>query len=39
MTGTEDALARAKAYAAAGVDALFFAGGMTRAQLDAIRRR
>jgi carboxyvinyl-carboxyphosphonate phosphorylmutase len=36
MTGTEDAVARAKAYAEAGVDALFFAGGMTREQLDAI---
>jgi oxaloacetate decarboxylase len=35
-TGTEDAVARAKAYADAGVDALFFAGGMTREQLDAI---
>ena len=36
MTGTEDCIARAKAYADAGVDALFFAGGMTREQLDAI---
>ena len=36
MTGTEDAIARAKAYVEAGVDALFFAGGMTREQLDAI---
>lgn len=36
LTGTEDAIARARAYEAAGVDALFFAGGMTRAQLDAI---
>jgi carboxyvinyl-carboxyphosphonate phosphorylmutase len=36
LTGTEDAIARARAYEAAGVDGLFFAGGMTRAQLDAI---
>ena len=36
ITGTADAVARAKAYADAGVDALFFAGGMTREQLDAI---
>jgi len=36
LTGTEDAIARARAYEAAGMDALFFAGGMTRAQLDAI---
>jgi oxaloacetate decarboxylase len=36
ITGTEDAIARARAYEAAGVDALFFAGGMTRVQLDAI---
>ncbi len=36
MTGTEDVVRRAKAYAEAGVDALFFAGGMTREQLDAI---
>jgi len=36
MTGTEDVVRRAKAYADAGVDALFFAGGMTREQLDAI---
>ena len=36
ITGTEDVLRRAKAYAEAGVDALFFAGGMTREQLDAI---
>ena len=34
-TGTEDALARAKAYAAAGVDAFFFVGIKDRAQLDA----
>jgi len=36
MTGTADAVARAKAYQAAGVDALFFAGRITRDQLDAI---
>jgi carboxyvinyl-carboxyphosphonate phosphorylmutase len=36
MAGTEDAVRRAKAYESAGVDALFFAGGMTREQLDAI---
>jgi carboxyvinyl-carboxyphosphonate phosphorylmutase len=36
ITGTEDVLRRAKAYEAAGVDALFFAGGVTREQLDAI---
>ncbi|MDE2007179.1 MAG: isocitrate lyase/PEP mutase family protein [Rhodospirillales bacterium] len=36
VTGTEDAIARARAYAAAGVDGLFIAGGLTRDQLDAI---
>ncbi len=36
ISGTEDAIRRARAYADAGVDALFFAGGMTREQLDAI---
>jgi carboxyvinyl-carboxyphosphonate phosphorylmutase len=36
MTGTEDVVRRAKAYEAAGVDALFFAGGVTTEQLDAI---
>ena len=34
-TSTEDALARAKAYAAAGVDAFFFVGLKDRAQLEA----
>jgi carboxyvinyl-carboxyphosphonate phosphorylmutase len=34
-TSTEDALARAKAYAAAGVDAFFFVGIKDRAQLEA----
>jgi oxaloacetate decarboxylase len=36
MTSVDDAIARAKAYAATGVDAMFFAGVRTRAQLDAI---
>ena len=36
ITGTEDVVRRAKAYEQAGVDALFFAGGVTREQLDAI---
>ncbi|HME27320.1 MAG TPA: isocitrate lyase/phosphoenolpyruvate mutase family protein [Acetobacteraceae bacterium] len=36
MTGTEDVVRRAKAYEEVGVDALFFAGGVTREQLDAI---
>jgi carboxyvinyl-carboxyphosphonate phosphorylmutase len=36
LTGTEDVVRRAKAYEEAGVDALFFAGGVTREQLDAI---
>jgi len=36
VTGIEDAIARARAYEAAGVDGLFLAGGLTRAQLDAI---
>jgi len=36
ITGVDDAIARAKAYAATGVDAMFFAGVRTRAQLDAI---
>jgi carboxyvinyl-carboxyphosphonate phosphorylmutase len=36
ITGIEDAIARAKAYEAAGVDALFFAGGMNEANLDAM---
>jgi carboxyvinyl-carboxyphosphonate phosphorylmutase len=36
IAGTEDVLRRARAYEATGVDALFFAGGMTREQLDAI---
>jgi carboxyvinyl-carboxyphosphonate phosphorylmutase len=36
VTSLEDALARGKAYEAAGVDALFFLGVRTRAQLDAL---
>src|SRR5215470_1262381 len=36
ITGIEDAIRRAKAYQAVGVDMLFFAGVKTRAQLDAI---
>ena len=36
ITGVEDAIARAKAYAATGVDAMFFVGVRTRAQLDTI---
>ncbi|MCA0303135.1 MAG: isocitrate lyase/PEP mutase family protein [Proteobacteria bacterium] len=36
ISGLEDAIARGKAYEAAGVDALFFVGVRTRAELDAI---
>ncbi len=36
MNGTEDVVRRAKAYEQAGVDALFFAGGVTNEQLDAL---
>jgi carboxyvinyl-carboxyphosphonate phosphorylmutase len=36
MTGVADAIVRAKAYAAAGVDAIFLVGVKTRADLDAI---
>jgi carboxyvinyl-carboxyphosphonate phosphorylmutase len=36
VTGLDDTLARARAYAAAGVDALFFTGVKQRAELDAI---
>jgi oxaloacetate decarboxylase len=36
VTGLDDAIVRAKAYAAAGVDALFVIGLRTRSQLDAI---
>jgi carboxyvinyl-carboxyphosphonate phosphorylmutase len=36
ISGIDDAIARARAYEAAGVDALFFAGGMTAENLDAM---
>src|SRR5262245_17999301 len=36
ITGLDDAIARAKAYEAAGVDMMFFTGMKSRAQLDAI---
>ena len=36
ITGLDDAIARAKAYEAVGVDALFMVGVRTRAELDAI---
>jgi oxaloacetate decarboxylase len=36
ISGIDDAIARARAYEAAGVDALFFAGGMNPANLDAM---
>ena len=36
ITGIEDAIARGRAYESAGVDALFFVGIRTRAELDAI---
>jgi len=36
VTGMEDALRRAQAYAAAGVDAMFFLGVRTREQLETI---
>lgn len=36
ITGIDDTVARAKAYEAAGVDALFFTGLKTRAELQAI---
>jgi carboxyvinyl-carboxyphosphonate phosphorylmutase len=36
MNGVEDAIMRGRAYAAAGVDALFFVGVKKRAELDAI---
>lgn len=35
LTGTDDAVARARAYAETGVDAIFFVGLKDRAQLDA----
>ncbi|OFW97899.1 MAG: oxaloacetate decarboxylase [Alphaproteobacteria bacterium RIFCSPHIGHO2_12_FULL_66_14] len=36
ITGLDDAITRGQAYEAAGVDALFFVGIRTRAELDAI---
>jgi oxaloacetate decarboxylase len=36
ISGLDDAIARGKAYEAVGVDALFFVGVKTRAELDAI---
>jgi carboxyvinyl-carboxyphosphonate phosphorylmutase len=36
ITGLDDAIARARAYEAVGVDAVFFTGVKTRAQLEAI---
>jgi carboxyvinyl-carboxyphosphonate phosphorylmutase len=36
VSGIEDAMARAKAYEATGVDALFFTGLKSRAELEAI---
>ena len=36
VSGIDDAVARAKAYEAVGVDAMFFTGVQTRAQLDAL---
>jgi carboxyvinyl-carboxyphosphonate phosphorylmutase len=36
FAGVDEAIARARAYEAAGVDALFFVGMKSRAQLDAI---
>ena len=36
VSGLDDAIARAKAYEATGVDALFFTGVKTRAELEAI---
>ncbi len=36
INGVEDGIARAKAYADAGVDAMFFAGVKTKAEMEAI---
>jgi len=36
VTGLDDAIARGKAYEQVGVDALFFVGVRTRAELDAL---
>jgi carboxyvinyl-carboxyphosphonate phosphorylmutase len=37
ISDTDDAVARAKAYVQTGVDAMFFVGVKTRAQLEAVR--
>lgn len=37
INGIDDAVSRAKAYEAAGVDALFFVGVKTKAELEALR--
>ena len=37
VTGTEDAIERAKVYESIGVDAIFFAGLTTRPQLEAVK--
>jgi carboxyvinyl-carboxyphosphonate phosphorylmutase len=37
VTGTEDAIERAKAYESVGVDAIFFAGLNARSQLEAVK--
>ncbi|HEX2885229.1 isocitrate lyase/PEP mutase family protein [Vineibacter terrae] len=36
VTSVEDTIARARAYAAAGVDAMFLVGARTRAQIEAV---
>src|SRR5258707_7605157 len=36
ITGVDDAIKRAKAYEAAGVDAIFLAGGVTTAAIEAV---
>jgi len=36
VTGVDDAIARARAYESAGVDAMFFSGVKTRAQLESL---
>ena len=36
ITGVADAVARAKAYEAAGVDAMFYVGAKTQAEIDAL---
>jgi len=39
ITGLDDAMKRAKAYEAAGVDAIFLAGGVTVEAIEAISSR